>query len=62
MKKMEMVWLPLPMVIVGVLMAKMSVLLPPGILFLTESMSIRLLALENKEDGEKSTSSGLLAL
>ena len=54
MKRLEMVWLLLPMVIAGilvVLMEKAMLVRPPsGILTLTEAMSIELLALEKKGD------------
>lgn len=54
MKRLEMVRLPLPMVIVGILvalMAKAMLVRPPsGILALTEVMSIELLVLEKKGD------------
>ena len=58
-----MVRLPLPMVVVGLLVALeakvMLVLPPPGILDLTEGVSL-VLTLENKGDREKLTSlSGL---
>ena len=58
-----MVRLPLPMVVVGLLVALeakvMLVLPPPGILDLTEAVSL-VLTLENKGDREKLTSlSGL---
>ena len=59
-----MVRLPLPMVIVGLLVALeakvMLVLPPPGILNLTEAVSL-VLTLENKGDREKLTSLGGLA-
>ena len=65
MKKWEMVWLPLAIVMVGVLVALaakvMLVRPPPGILFLTESMSM-VLVLENKEERESIWLLGLLSL
>ena len=59
-----MVWLPLPMVMVGVLVAlaaKVMFVLPPlGIRAATDLMSL-VLELENKGEREKLTSLGLLA-
>ena len=63
-KRLAMVRLPLPMVMVGVLVALaakvMFVLPPPGILAFTEAMSLTL-ELENKEDKEIVWLLGLLA-
>lgn len=64
-KKWEMVQLPLPIVIVGMLVALaanvMFVRPPPGILFFTESMSL-VLELENKGESKIVWLEGGLAL
>ena len=60
-----MVWLPLPMVMVGVLVALLAKGDPapqtPAVLVLTDSMSVGLLVLENKGERERLTLLGLLA-
>ena len=60
-----MVRLPLLIVMVGVLVAlvaKVMLVLPPGILAFTEAMSSGLLELANKGEREKLVLLGLLAL